>query len=85
MPTLTGSMGGVWFQFMGGGAKQKIIQFMGGRAKQRMIKYRLCGAMIGHNSQGVQKLKRFHAWGGSAPVASNIIIMGHSPPPPRSP
>jgi len=36
-------MGVVWFQFMGGGVKQRMIQLMGGEgAKQWMIKYRLC-------------------------------------------
>jgi len=40
--------------------------------------------MIGRKSQGIQILKRFHAWGrgGLAPLAPNKIIIGGLAPPP---
>jgi len=58
-----------------------MIQFMGpcmgGITKDDKLGYRLCGAMIGRKSQGIQILKHFHARGSLAhPLAPNKIIMG---------
>jgi len=65
-------MGGVWFVFMGGGAKQ------------RMITYRLCRCYDWTQKPGYSNIETFPCMvgGGLAPLAPNEIFMGKLSPPP---